>query len=237
MLLDPYYTQQDNIITITAEQACVFAKKECEDFNPIHDKDSKRFCIPGDLLFSLALKEYGASESMSFTFTNMVKDSVPLTFPECADEVQITTEQGKSVLEISKSGEKNSNPDFIDSLIKNYVLFSGQNFPGLLMPLLEKHQVMFNPEKPLVMYNSMSFKFDHLDVKNHIHVKLADTYLEVEKKRGNFFLHFDILDGDEVIGRGIKTMVVAGLRPYEHDAIIGCCDRYLARRNDFEKNC
>jgi hypothetical protein len=234
MLLDPYYAQQDNFITITAEQACTFAKKECQDFNPIHDRDSKRFCIPGDLLFSLALKEYGASESMHFTFTNMVKDNVPLNFPkENGDEIEITNEQGKSVLEITKTGKSNNNPDFIDSLIKNYVLFSGQNFPTLLMPLLEKHQVMFNPEKPLVMYNSMSFKFDNLNVSNHIHVELSDTYLEVEKKRGNFFLHFDILDGDKIIGRGIKTLVVAGLRPYEHESITACCDRYLAMRNAF----
>ena len=233
MLLDPYYTQKDRTITITAEQACTFAKKECQDFNPIHNKDSKRFCIPGDLLFSLALKEYGASESMSFSFTSMVKDGVPLNFPKNSDNISITNEQGKSVLEIEKAGDSNNNPDFIDSLIKNYVLFSGQNFPTLLMPLLEKHQVMFNPEKPLVMYNSMSFKFDNLDVTNHIHVKLADTYLEVENKRGNFFLHFDIYDDDKIVGRGIKTLVVAGLRPYEHEAITGCCDRYLAMRNSF----
>jgi len=233
MLLDPYYNQQDNKITITALQASTFAKKECQDFNPIHDHDSKRFCIPGDLLFSLALKEYGASESMSFTFTNMVKDNAILHFPVESDEMVITNEQDKSVLEIKKIGKVNKNPDFIDSLIKNYVLFSGQNFPTLLMPLLKEHQVMFNPEKPLVMYNSMSFKFDNLDVTNHIHVELASTHLEVETKRANFFLHFDIYDDDKIVGRGIKTMVVAGLRPYDEAAIADCCKRYLAMRKAF----
>ena len=234
MLLDPYYIKQDNNIIINAEQACTFAKKECQDFNPIHDYDSKRFCVPGDLLFSLALNEYGASETMSFTFTNMVKHNVPLHFPNGdSDEIVITNPQDKSVLEISKSGKTNHDPAFIEGLIKNYVLFSGQNFPTLMMPALKKHQVMFNPVKPLIMYNNMSFKFDSFEFTNTIHVELADTHLEVDNKRGNFFLYFNIFDGEKIIGRGVKTMVVAGLRPYEHEAIMDCCDRYLARREAF----
>ncbi|MDA7746439.1 DUF3581 domain-containing protein [Psychromonas sp.] len=234
MLLDPYYVQQGRSITITADQASTFAKKECQDFNPIHDPESKRFCVPGDLLFSLALKEYGVSESMSFTFTNMVGDSVALNFPESdADNIVITNEQGKSVLEITKSGTTSHDPALIESLIKNYVVFSGQNFPTLLMPLMKQHQVMFNPARPLVMYNSMNFEFDNLSLTNPLHVELAETRLEVETKRANNFLHFDIYDGDTVIGRGIKTMVIAGLKPYEHESITAFSEGYLARRNAF----
>lgn len=234
MLLDSYYTQHDNTIIITANQASTFAKKECQDFNPIHDPDSKRFCVPGDLLFSLALKEYGVSESMSFTFTNMVGDSMPLIFPEASGEhIVITNTQGKSVLEITKKGKTSHDPDFIESIIRNYVVFSGQNFPTLLMPLMEKHQVMFNPARPLVMYKSMNFEFDNLNLSNPLYVKLADSYLEVETKRANNFLHFAIFDGENVIGRGIKTMVIGGLKPYEHEAITSFSDNYLARRNAF----
>ncbi|MDN2663748.1 DUF3581 domain-containing protein [Psychromonas sp. 14N.309.X.WAT.B.A12] len=234
MLLDPYYIQQDSNITISAEQASIFAKKECQDFNPIHDPDSKRFCVPGDLLFSLALKEYGVSKSMSFTFTNMVGDNIPLTFPEAtSDDIIVTNAQGKSVLEISKSGEMTRDLDLIESLIKNYVVFSGQNFPALLMPLMKKHQVMFNPARPLVMYNSMSFEFDSLTLTNPLRVELAESKLEVESKRANEFLHFDIYDGDKIIGRGIKTVVVGGLKPYDHDAITAFADNYLANRNAF----
>ncbi|MEG3755298.1 DUF3581 domain-containing protein [Psychromonas arctica] len=234
MLLDPYYIQQDSNITISAEQASIFAKKECQDFNPIHDPDSKRFCVPGDLLFSLALKEYGVSKSMSFTFTNMVGDNIPLTFPEAtSDDIVVTNAQGKSVLEINKSGEMTQDLDLIESLIKNYVVFSGQNFPTLLMPLMKKHQVMFNPARPLVMYNSMSFEFDSLTLTNPLRVELAESKLEVESKRANEFLHFDIYDGDKIIGRGIKTVVVGGLKPYDHDAITAFADNYLANRNAF----
>ena len=139
MLLDPYYTQQESSIKISAEQASVFAKKECQDFNPIHDPDSKRFCVPGDLLFALALKEYGVSESMNFTFTNMVGDSVALNFPKTdSDHIIVTNDQGKSVLEIKKSGKSSDDIELIESLIKKYVVFSGQNFPTLLMPLMNR---------------------------------------------------------------------------------------------------
>ena len=234
MLLDPYYVQQDSKFTITATQASTFAKKECHDFNPIHDPESKRFCVPGDLLFSLALKEYGVSKSMSFTFTNMVGDGMQLNFPAADSEnIVITNEQGKSVLEISKKGTTSHVPDLIESLIKNYIVFSGQNFPTLLMPLMKKHQVMFNPARPLVMYNSMHFEFDSLTLTNPLHVELADNYLEVEKKRANNFLHFNIFDGEEVIGRGIKTIVVGGLKTYDHDLITTFSENYLARRNAF----
>jgi hypothetical protein len=234
MLLDPYYSQKDNSITISATQASTFAKKECQDFNPIHDPDSKRFCVPGDLLFALALKEYGVSESMNFTFTNMVGDSVALNFPkDSGDHIVVTNDQGKSVLEITKSGKSSDDIELIESLIKKYVVFSGQNFPTLLMPLMKQHQVMFNPARPLVMYNSMNFEFDTLSLNNPVHVELAESTLEVEAKRANEFLHFDIYDGDKVIGRGVKTVVVGGLKPYDHDSITAFAENYLANRNAF----
>lgn len=235
MLLESYYSKRDNVVTISAQQASNFAKQQCQDFNPIHDPENKRFCVPGDLLFSLALNEYGVSESMSFTFTNMVGADMGLIFPESdGDHIVINNEQGKSVLEISRQGNTSHDPELIDSLIKNYVVFSGQNFPTLLMPLMKKHNVMFNPARPLVMYNSMSFEFDTLALQNALNVKLADAYFEVEPKRANNFLHFDIADGENVIGRGIKRIVVGGLKPYEHEAITAFSDAYEARRSAFK---
>ncbi len=235
MLLEPYYTKRGNVISISAEQASSFAKQQCHDFNPIHDPDNKRFCVPGDLLFSLALNEYGISESMSFTFTNMVGADMGLIFPDIDGEhIVISNEQGKSVLEISRQGSSSHDPELIGSLIKNYVLFSGQNFPTLLMPLMKKHNVMFNPARPLVMYNSMSFEFDTLALNNPVNVKLADSVFEVQPKRADNFLHFDIADGEQRIGRGIKKLVVAGLKPYEHESITAFSDAYEARRAAFK---
>ena len=234
MLLESYYTKSDNVIRVSAEQASRFAKTQCHDFNPIHDPENKRFCVPGDLLFSIALNEYGVSESMSFTFTNMIGDNVGVNFPEDkGDHIVITNENGRSVLEIKRQGKSSHSPELIESLIKNYVVFSGQNFPTLLMPLMKKHNVMFNPARPLVMYNSMSFELDTLTLNNPVNVEFSDSYFEVKPKRANNFLHFDIADGDKVIGRGIKKLVVAGLRPYEHDAITAFSDAYEARRSAF----
>jgi hypothetical protein len=234
MLLEPYYTKHDNIVRITAEQASSFAKQQCHDFNPIHDPDNKRFCVPGDLLFSLALTTYGVSESMSFTFTNMLGSGVGLVFPETdSDHIVITNEQGKSILEINKKGNTSYDPVLIEALIKHYVVFSGQNFPTLLMPLMKKHNVMFNPSRPLVMYNSMSVEFDTFLLSNPLHVELADCYFEVDPKRANNFLHFNVFDGEKTIGRGIKKMVVAGLKPYQHEEITAFSEAYEARRAAF----
>jgi hypothetical protein len=235
MLLESYYTKSDNIMRISAEQASNFAKQQCHDFNPLHDPDNKRFCVPGDLLFALALCEYGVSESMSFTFTNMVGANVGIIFPEADGEhIVITNEQGKSVLEIKKQGNVSHDRTLIDSLIKKYVLFSGQNFPALLMPLMKKHNVMFNPARPLVMYNSMSFEFESLSLNNPLQVELSDAYFEVEPKRADNFLNFDILDGQQVIGKGIKKLIIAGLKPYNHEVISAFSQAYENRRSAFE---
>lgn len=234
MLLDPFYSTKDNLIIVSAEQASTFAKRQCLDFNPIHDPENKRFCVPGDLLFSLALHTYGVSESMSFTFTNMVGANVGLIFPETDDDlIVVTNEQGKSVLEITRNGNINHDADFIESLIKNYGQFSGQNFPTLLMPLMKKHGVMFNPSRPLVMYNSMSFEFTSVDFPLPMKLELADSTLEVEPKRANSFLHFDIFDGDKVVGKGIKKLVVAGLRPYNEEVLMPFVEVYEARKDAF----
>jgi len=235
MLLAPFYTTKDNQISVSAEQASRFAKVQCFDFNPIHDPENKRFCVPGDLLFSLALHTYGVSESMSFTFTNMVGADMALNFPETDENhIIITNAQGKSVLEIDRKGKINSDSVFIESLIKNYGQFSGQNFPTLLLPLLEKHDVMFNPARPLVMYNSMSFEFDSIEFSEKLQIKLADTTLEVKPKRANSFLHFDLLDGDKVVGKGIKRLVIAGLRAYDGDTLMPFVKAFEERRDAFK---
>ena len=102
------------------------------------------------------------------------------------------------------------------------------------MPLMKKNKVMFNPARPLVMYNSMSFEFEKLSLENPLNVKLADAYFEVQPKRADNFLHFEISDGEKVIGRGIKKLVVAGLKPYDDESITAFSDAYEARRANFK---
>ena len=76
MFLKDFYSIHEGSISIIAEQASMFAKEVAHDFNPLHDVDAKRFCVPGDLLFSMALEKYGLSQNMHFVFAGMVGHDV-----------------------------------------------------------------------------------------------------------------------------------------------------------------
>lgn len=147
-------------------------------------------------------------------------------------QLAITDEKGKRLLEIDRIGDRSRSPKLIETLIKNYILFSGQNFPALLMPLMKKHQVMFNPARPLVMYDSMSFELDTLEL-GALQVSLDEANLEVEGKRAEEFLHFKLLNDGQVVGRGVKKAVIGGLKPYDHDAITVFAEGYEKRRATF----
>ena len=82
MFLESYGNVINNKVSFSRQQASDFAKKIADDFNPLHDVDAKRFCVPGDLLFSVVLEKSGLSQNMGFTFSGMVSDGVELNFPE-----------------------------------------------------------------------------------------------------------------------------------------------------------
>lgn len=231
MFLQPFYSRQGNHVLISAEQGSRFAKSISNDFNPIHDPDSKRFCVPGDLLFALVLERYGLSQNMSFTFAGMVARDTQLVFPSGPeDSFEIVDDRDKPYLQVSRSGEMIHNQQVIEQLIRNYVVFSGQNFPHLLVPLMAEHQVMINPQRPLVIYESMSVHFDRLDLAEPS-VELADTKLEVNGKRGDAEFQFRLLDGDKTVGCGVKTLILSGLREYQQAAIDDMVAEYSARQN------
>ncbi|MGZ3255115.1 MAG: DUF3581 family protein, partial [Burkholderiaceae bacterium] len=99
MFLKEFYDIHDGNVRIAAEHASMFAKEVAHDFNPLHDVDAKRFCVPGDLLFSLILEKYGLSQNMHFTFSGMVGDGVLLNFPDTdAERIDVTDNQGKTYL-------------------------------------------------------------------------------------------------------------------------------------------
>jgi len=233
MFLDPFHTKADGFIQITADQASEFAKGISDDFNPIHDPDSRRFCVPGDLLFALVLSSYGISQSMSFRFKGMVGDSTPLAFPDtAASELEIVNDKGKEFLSVERSGDVTRNPDLIEAMVRNYVVFSGHNFPGILVPLMAEHNVMINPARPLVIYEGMSFNLEHLDFSNP-ELELAKASLQVSGKRGDAQLHFNITDAGRTVGTGMKMLVLSGLREYEESAVQGMCDLYDARKQAY----
>jgi len=236
MLLEHYYSDNRGSLSISREQASDFAKRIAGDFNPIHDATAKRFCVPGDLLFALVLDKYGLREHMKFTFAGMVGDGAQLNFPEQpideANSFTITDNNGKEYLEVECSGGHSGDPELIESLARRYVEFSGQTFPHILVPLMASREVMINPERPLVMYESMTIDMQTLDVHDPTLV-LSDTNLVVEGKRGNASIEFDILADGKIVGKGRKNLVLSGLRPFVQGEIDHLISNYHERKQTY----
>ncbi len=215
MFLTPYFSVRNGQFQFTRRQASHFAKKVAGDFNPIHDEDNKRFCVPGDLLFAVLLKEEGISQKMRFDFSGMVNDGIALKVEnKCKSESAVCDEKGKEYLQMSRTGEVSHSPEFIEHVVKSYVQFSGMNFPHIMVPLMEEQQVMINPQRPLVIYESMEVEFDRLDL-HHPEVEFSGASFNVEGKRGIVTLNFNFKEDGELVGKGSKRMVASGLRPYD----------------------
>ena len=230
MNIEDYYLIDDSRLSFTRSQASTFAKQVAGDFNPIHDEDSKRFCVPGDLMFSVIIHHYGLREKMIFNFSGMVGDNLNLILPECDGEhLAILDERDKKYLAIECSGRVSTNAALIESLTKSYVTFSGQAFPHVLVPLMAEQDVMINPERPLIVYESMSFKLDTLDIDS-IELELTSTSLNIEGKRGNVSLEYDITSAGTRVGHGCKRMVLSGLRPYDREAMDRLVEDYNGRK-------
>jgi len=230
MQLQDYYSQQDNNISFSRRQASDFAKQVAGDFNPIHDTDAKRFCVPGDLLFSVMLQKYGLSRHMHFTFAGMVNDGIALLFPDTdADNIDIVDADGRKYLSLERSGDTSRDPALIRDLTCSYVQFSGRTFPHILVPLMNEQQVMINPDRPLVIYESMSIELERLDFEQP-QLELTRPQLDVNGKRGNVRLEFSLSADGEQVGRGEKTMVISGLRAHDAERVQSLVDDYNARK-------
>ena len=226
MLLEDYYSEDNSRVIFSRQQASDFAKHIAGDFNPIHDTDAKRFCVPGDLLFSLVLAKCGLSQKMRFVFSGMVSDGIALNFPDTTSTaLDIVDGSGKKYLSLERSGDTTQDKDLIRNLTRSYVRFSGQTFPHILVPLMSEQQVMINPDRPLVIYESMAIDLDGLDFE-HPQLELTHPVLEVDGKRGNVRLEFCLKAGGETVGRGEKAMVISGLRAYDEDKVQAMVDNY-----------
>ena len=230
MFLQSFFSQNGNQLSISAEQGSQFAKQICNDYNPIHDVESKRFCVPGDLLFALTLNNYGLSQYMRFDFSGLVPADKALLFPEWkGSELSITDSREKLYLNVYREGEVSQEQSAIEHLVRSYVEFSGHSFPYILVPLMQQHQVMINTARPLVMYQSMSLSLDQLDISSP-EVKFLDAQMEVDGKRGNVTLQFSINDGGKAIGHGEKKLVLSGLREYDQQVMDQLILDYEARK-------
>lgn len=225
MIIDQYYSEPNGRVCFTREQGSNFAKQVANDFNPLHDADAKRFCIPGDLLFALMLAKYGVSQHMEFTFSGMVTAGVELVLPEPSGELQINDTSGREYLRVKRAGDTTLEESIISNLAQSYVEFSGQTFPHILVPLLAEQGVMINPERPMVIYESMTIDLDRLDVT---HPVLQGDYnaLEINGKRGSVELAFHLEAGGEIVGRGKKHMLLSGLREYDEAVVASAITTY-----------
>jgi hypothetical protein len=219
MFIENYSPIDNDQISFTREQGSEFAKQVANDFNPLHDIDAKRFCVPGDLLFSIIIAKSGLHKQMTFNFSGMVSENNILTFPKSINEhADIKDEKGKTCLSVCALGEKTHDAGIIDALTQAYVDFSGLTFPDILVKLMFENNVMINPARPMIMYQSMSIDLQTLVAKS-VTLKLAKTSLTIEGKRGDAWLEFDLLSNGEVIGHGKKHMLLSGLRAYEQASI------------------
>ncbi len=213
MFLTPYVSTSENQFEFTRQQASHFAKKVAGDFNPIHDEDNKRFCVPGDLLFAVLLQKEGISQKMRFNFSGMVGDGVALNVVEKGEhESAVVDTAGKEYLQMTHQGEVSHDQAFIEHVVTNYVQFSGMNFPHIMVPLMEQEQMMINCQRPLVIYESMEVEFDRLDLQ-HPEVEFTGATFDVEGKRGVVTLNFAFKEDGDVVGKGVKRMVASGLKP------------------------
>ena len=234
MFLNRFFTAQaDNRFSFTREQASQFAKQVANDFNPIHDVDSKRFCVPGDLLFAKVLVDEGLSTNMKVQFKGMVGDDESVSLVDLSNGCKaLANESGKEYLEICGSGERITDVAVIEKLVRSYVAFSGENFPHVLVPLMKDGGVMINPSRPLVIYESMSVELDTVELTDPV-VEAAGAALNVDGRRGNVSLEFVFKDGGRIVGHGKKTMVLSSLREFEQPVMDSLVNQYLERREGF----
>lgn len=236
MFLQPYFSTISEQFQFTRRQASHFAKIVAGDFNPIHDEDNKRFCVPGDLLFAVLLKKQGISQKMRFDFSGMVTDGVALQVENTgANESALVDANGKQYLHMTHEGETSHNAEFIEHVVKSYVQFSGMNFPHIMVPLMEEQQMMINSQRPLVIYESMEVEFNHLNL-SHPDVAFTGATFDVEGKRGVVTLNFEFKEDGEIVGKGVKRMVASGLKPYDQDAIDELVNRFNLRKESFLAN-
>lgn len=233
MNLEKYCRLEGSRLSFTRQQASDFAKTVAGDFNPIHDVDAKRFCVPGDLLFSVIIHHYGLRQTMGFSFSGMVGEDDTLILPEVnAREISIYDENDKKYLDVSSNGAHSRNAQLIDSLTRNYVEFSGDTFPNVLVPLMQENNVMINTERPLVIYDHMRISLDTLDIGS-VDLTLTDKIFRLYGKRGDVALNFDLRCNGDTVGKGQKKIVLSGLREYQQDKIDELVRLYNERKQAY----
>ena len=94
---------------------------------------------------------------------------------------------------------------------------------------------MFNLNRPLVIYESMTLSFDHFDFQQ-ASVEMLKPKMEVNGKRATAFLHFEIKADGIVVGTGFKKLAISVPSDYEAGPMQKFVDEYLDRKNEYLGN-
>jgi hypothetical protein len=73
---------------------------------------------------------------------------------------------------------------------------------------------MINPERPVVMYESMSIDLDRLDIETLV-LEIDRNEVAINGKRGEVQLAFNLVEAGNIVGRGRKRLILSGLREYD----------------------
>ena len=170
---------------------------------------------------------------MVFNFSGMVGDNTDLILPDGErNHLALMDDKEKKYLAIERSGESTTNAKLIESLTTHYVEFSSRAFPHIIVPLMAEQNVMINPDRPLIIYESMSFELDTLDIES-IELELSSTLLKVNGKRGGLTLDYNLLSDGSKVGSGCKRMVLSGLREFDQTHIDELTEAYENRKSAF----
>lgn len=252
MDITQYFKEEGPSVYFEESMASEFAKGIAGDFNPIHDEGSKRFCVPGDLLFSVLLHRYGAAQKTRVQFSGMLDGNTRISLPaKGGTELQIVDARERPLLSLFQQGRGFLDKHFISELCEQYVKFSGQTFPGVLVPLMKASGFMINPDRPLVIYKDMAIDLDESAVElflpvetgdcielaapleGRISLMLCDSDISVDGRKGLVRLVFGIDVDGQRIGSGEKNMVLSGLREFDDSAMQAVVDQYNARRDEY----
>ena len=90
---------------------------------------------------------------------------------------------------------------------------------------MESHGVMFNPDRPMVMYESMSLALNQLELQQP-DLELSKADLEVAGKRGNVTLDYQLISSGKTAGEVSKRLMLGGLREYCPEAMAGIVEEF-----------
>lgn len=231
------------VLSFDEARASRFAKSVAGDFNPLHDEGHSRFCVPGDLLFAALVSRYGLRANTNVSFANMLSARAFVRLPADDDEsVHLFDERDREVLGWFSRGERIADGDFARQLVLQYVRFSGETFPDILVPMMREANVMVNTKRPLAIYKDMAITLDAAAVltgiKDGCELLLApdEHTFSVTDKKGAARLQFKILLNQHVVGEGEKHFVLGGLRPFEEAAIQALVAEYQERKRAWRED-